>query len=480
MVDVEQLIQRERRFRKLVDISPIGIIVMNEGIIRYVNSFAEEILTNGNRGSVKGDFLTDYIHQDDLDFFKNIITNPEKDSFFFNIHFIRNNAKPIQVEFVYKNIYKNKQTITTVFFKDITLQEETKRRLKETEEKYRLISNNTSDLISIIDCNGVFQYVSPSHEAVLGLSLEKFIGKSVIDFVLGDDRQNFEKLLLEVTKQKQSLMEEIKYKSIDGNEGFSEVRATPIDDASGDVETIVLVARETTERRENEELTRKLDKLSVVGQVAASIAHEIRNPLTSIKGFQQLLEASFIDDKQRFYYDIISKELNKIESFVNKFMKLAHPEVVHFQTFKLKSLLENSFEMIKETAYSSNIKIVTVWDTEKNIKINGQADPLKQAIVNILNNAIEASTENSEIVAEVTTTKNKMVRISIIDHGHGISAERIPHLGTPFYTTREKGIGLGLTISFKVIREHHGSINVKSAEGVGTKVEILLPLSLDD
>ena len=473
--EMERILRSERRFRKLVEMSPVGIIVHKDGVIRYVNSFAEKILTAGGGNSIRGDLLCKYIHSNYHEERTKIISNVGRDSSFFNVHLVRQDGELVHVEIICRNIYKKNQVISTMFFKDITLEEATKRLLRKTEEKYRLISNQTTDLISIIDQEGSLQYVSPSHHTVFGIPLEKFYGEHVINFVHEDDRIEFQKYLNEVTKTKQPLIKEIKFKDIHGNEGFVEVRATPIEDHEGNIETIVLVSRETKERRENEELLRKLDKLSVVGQVASCIAHEIRNPLTSIKGFKQMLEASLIDEKQRFYYEIISTELNKIESFVNKFMKLANPEAIPYEKIKLRSILENSYEITREKAFASNVKIVTDWRTKSNIKINCQTGPLKEVFVNILNNAIEASLKNNEIMVKITSTKNKMVKISIIDEGHGISEERLPHLGTPFYTTKEKGIGLGLTISFKVIREHHGLINVESTEGVGTKIDILLP-----
>lgn len=233
------------------------------------------------------------------------------------------------------------------------------------------------------------------------------------------------------------------------------------------------ISRDITERLETEELLRKSEKLAVVGQLATAIAHEIKNPLTAMKGFMQLLKSTENENNQR-YINIVSSEIERIENITNEFMTVAKPQVVKIQPNDISLLIDQVLILLQPQAMMNNIQIRT--DFTPGIPlVPCEANQLKQVFVNILKNAIESMPMGGEILIQIDKLDNDQIGIRFIDQGCGIPKERIPYLGEPFYSIKEDGIGLGLMICYKIIETHHGKIFIESEVNKGTTVEITLP-----
>jgi PAS domain S-box-containing protein len=228
-----------------------------------------------------------------------------------------------------------------------------------------------------------------------------------------------------------------------------------------------------TEAKESEELLRKSDKLNAVGQLAAGVAHEIRNPLTALRGFVQIIEKSK-EEKHRKYIEIMLSELDRIELIISEFLILAKPQAVNFQKRDIKSLIEHTITLVEPEAIMNNIQIKSEFATNLP-SIKCEQNQLKQVFINLFKNSIEAMSDGGTIKVKVIKENEQQILVRITDQGNGISAERIANLGEPFYTTKEKGTGLGLMVSYKIIQNHKGSISVQSTEGKGTTVDVLLP-----
>jgi len=205
--------------------------------------------------------------------------------------------------------------------------------------------------------------------------------------------------------------------------------------------------------------------------MAAGVAHEIRNPLTSLKGFVQLLQTH--GGKQE-YFSIMLSELNRIEFIISEFLVLAKPQAVVHRLCEIKPLLDHIITLAKTHAIMKNVQIITQY--EPNLPcINAEENQIKQVFLNLLKNAIEAMPNGGEVRVSVRREEQTIV-ISFQDQGCGIPEDRIAKLGEPFYTTKETGTGLGLMVSFKIISHHGGNINVDSKVGVGTTFEVRLPV----
>lgn len=214
------------------------------------------------------------------------------------------------------------------------------------------------------------------------------------------------------------------------------------------------------------------EKLSTAGQLAAGIAHEIRNPLTAINGFMKLLRSSErINDR---YFSIIESELQRIEFIVNELLVLAKPQAKHIsKPFDFLVLLEQVITLMNGQASLKSIKILPVC-TDQSLWVYGEAYQLKQVFINLLKNAMEAMNDGGNIYVQVLTNERD-ARISVQDEGCGMTEDQIKKLGKPFYTTKETGTGLGFMITQNIIHNHGGSIVVESVLNQGTTFTVIIP-----
>ncbi|ENQ3105648.1 PAS domain S-box protein [Bacillus cereus] len=240
-------------------------------------------------------------------------------------------------------------------------------------------------------------------------------------------------------------------------------------------EVFLSISRDITERIKTEELLRKSEKLAVVGQLSTAIAHEIKNPLTAMKGFMQLLK-TVENETNHHYIDIVSSEINRIESITNEFMAIAKPQAVKIQPNDISVLMNQVVMLLEPQALMNNVQMKTeVMSTIPMIHCEG--NQLKQVFINILKNAIESMPTGGEISIQIDLADHNQINIRFIDQGCGIPQERIPYLGEPFYSIKEDGIGLGLMICYKIIEMHQGKIWIESEVNEGTTIEVILPIS---
>jgi diguanylate cyclase (GGDEF)-like protein/PAS domain S-box-containing protein len=354
---------------------------------------------------------------------------------------------------------------------DITERKEVEKALLESERKYRLIAENMTDLIVIFDVNGIIQYASPSHEVMLGHPVSHIEGKSFFNNLHPDEKETQIELFKETVQSKIPRKTDFRMVKRDGSWGEFEIVLTPVVDDSGMVNHIVGVARDITEKKRAEELLGESEKLSLVGELAAGVAHEIRNPITSIKGFFQLFKEGNMKDE---YFDIATREFNRIEEIISGFINLATPQEVELKHIDIKTLVNEVIQILLSEMNLRNIQIFTEFDRELPML---ECDPnqIRQVIINIIKNSMEALPRGGEIHVEVCSDGNELL-MSIEDNGIGMSQDRIDRLGEPFYCTKEKGTGLGIMKCNRIIKEHNGQINFSSKEFVGTTVEVRLPL----
>jgi len=350
------------------------------------------------------------------------------------------------------------------------------RESKDSDRKYRLIAENTSDYILVIQPTHEIQYASPSHARGLGFEPSMYIGQPFEAWFHTNDVEDVNDTVEQVVETCQPRQIQAMYKQNNSGWLAVELKCSPVMAMTGEVESLIVVLRDITERQQAEELARKTDKLSVVGQLAAGVAHEIRNPLTAIKGFLQLMKNQIVNVK---YYDIMWSEMNRIEFIISEFLILSKPQVVQYQSCDITELLESIIVLFEGQALLHNLIIVKNF-AEDLPKIRCEKNQLKQVFINILKNAMESMQYGGEIHVVVDVldglgfdTENVVIQFR--DEGCGIPTDRLPKLGEPFYTTKEKGTGLGLMVSYNIIEEHKGKLYVTSELGQGTTVEIVLP-----
>lgn len=230
------------------------------------------------------------------------------------------------------------------------------------------------------------------------------------------------------------------------------------------------------EREQNFERMGQQQHLATIGQIAASIAHDIRNPLTSIQGFVQLIEKNERSGNYQSYFQIIRSEITRIDNLLREVLMLSKSHTVDtnsWDTVHLDSLLDRLILLMEPDAWKSNIQIHL--QIIKAPVVRGSEDKLQQVFMNLLRNAIEAISENGRVDIILNEIDHTAV-IQFQDTGTGIEEGNQPHLFTPFFTTKGEGTGLGLSICQSIIKANDGEITVRNLPVKGAEFTVTLPI----
>jgi signal transduction histidine kinase len=223
------------------------------------------------------------------------------------------------------------------------------------------------------------------------------------------------------------------------------------------------------------ELTLQSTYLSNVGQLAAGIAHEIRNPLTTIKGFIQLIKPYLVEIEKEEYANIALDEIERANKILFQFLNAAKPQVNETKLVNVNQLLQEISILFEGEASLRNIMIKTKLAAESPYLLVDEQQ-LKQVLVNLVKNAMEAISSTDGIISLVTEVINEQVRISIKDNGCGMNEETMSKIYTPFYSTKTTGTGLGLSICNQIIHQFGGRMDINSQLNEGTTFLVCLPL----
>ncbi len=218
------------------------------------------------------------------------------------------------------------------------------------------------------------------------------------------------------------------------------------------------------------------EKLALVGELAAGMAHEIRNPLTAIKGFSQLLKSKdkYAGDKE--ILELVDDSVDHIEGIVRETLLLAKPQKMEIKAVNLQNIIEETYKFMLNQAVLKEINF-KLEDTDLPMFVKGDEIHLKQVLVNIVKNSIEATPKDGQIIIQLRQTDKRTAKITVNDTGIGIKAEVFDKIGTPFFSTKSGGTGLGLSVCHRIVVEHRGVLKIQSKPGKGTTVEIELLVS---
>ncbi|WP_127586093.1 PAS domain-containing sensor histidine kinase [Paenibacillus koleovorans] len=407
-----------------------------------------------------------------LDFFRQAVSGAAQE---FMGRILHKNGSMLDARIYFLPIQVERETLGVYgIAKDITEEKRLLENLRSSREQHRLIEENTFDLFFRLDLEGQILYISPSCERMLGYKQEEMLGLDSKGFVHPDDLSYMiETFDSQQARGSESTLHSFRFIHKNGSYVWMESMNTLIRDIhSGEVTSMLSVARDITVRKEAEELMLRSEKLLMAGQLAAGIAHEIRNPLTSIKGFLQLL-SSQLRDKQD-YIGIMRSELNRIEAITSELLLLAKPHAKSFRELDVRELLRQVASIMEPQAILNNVVIELICGNEP-LPIQCDENQLKQVFINFVKNAIEAMPAGGQIQVRIER-KQQLAVVSVQDQGCGIPEERLASIWQPFFTTKEKGTGLGLMVSYSIIENHHGTIQVASRQGIGSTFVIQLPI----
>lgn len=315
------------------------------------------------------------------------------------------------------------------------------------------IEETAYDVYSIWDEFGKLVYITKSIEYLLGYNQEEIRGISWKDLLNEEDANMLKENFNKHSDEKQSFNINIRHK----NERYIWCECTigrNFDHKKNKL-YFMCTLKDITDKKEVEEMMIRSEKMSIAGQLAAGVAHEIRNPLTAIKGFLQLLQAGI--NRKEEYYKIIIDEIEKMETITSEMLFISKPLTDYQQEESVIQMIDDVIILLGAQAKIKDIKLIH--NEPKDSFIYCDKSQVKQVLLNLIKNAIEAMDDSGSIIIN-HSTKESYVEINIIDEGEGIPEEIIHKLGEPFFTTKESGTGLGLMITKQILKRHNATINI--------------------
>lgn len=352
---------------------------------------------------------------------------------------------------------------------------------------YGMILDNIDRAVIAFDREGRITLFNPAAEALMECSSRQVLGKRYQDLF-----KNQETLLYLVRVALQE------GRSITDDEGLSLTRpnssplpvnayTAPIFAQGGHQDGAVMIIRDLSRIKDLEGTLRRADRLSMLGTLAAGLAHEIKNPLGGIKGAAQLLSMEISGDSSlQEYTQIMIKEAERINMIIEELMDLGNPREPEIGEVDLARAMNDIVLLQKEAARSQNIDFKLRLDPSIP-PVQGDENLLTRLFLNLIKNAREAIARDGTVMIETRIASNyhltgpgrrssPMVDIIISDTGCGIDSQEMERIFTPYFTTKSKGSGLGLAISQKIIEDHNGLLKIESTPGEGTTITVSLPL----
>ncbi|WP_062050520.1 ATP-binding protein [Bacillus sp. JCM 19034] len=341
---------------------------------------------------------------------------------------------------------------------------------------HQLILDSINEGIFGFNPEGKIVFWNRASEKMLGCKQEEMIGRGFKEVILklkGEMDEATNRFLQAINNGGTLQARDDQFYRKDGQRFDVEYTVNPIYEKAYYKGTVVIF-KDVTELKKSQEFMQNSEKLSLVGQMAAGIAHEIRNPLTSLKGFLQLIQSG--ESAKKIYYTIMSEEFSRIEIILNELLLLAKPQVKHVENHNLNQILTQVKSILEPQCIIENVQIKTVLSNVP-LYVKCDENELKQVFINLIKNGIDAMPNGGVITLRTKLHAGEAI-VEVVDQGVGISEDKLEKLGQPFYTTKEKGTGLGLMVTYGIIENLGGHVQVKSKLYSGTTFQITLPISL--
>ena len=337
----------------------------------------------------------------------------------------------------------------------------------------RIVESIRSGVITT-DLQGNIYTFNAAAEEITGYHVADVLGKDASIF-FGDMTERIPDSMRAATSGRASPRFEADCLAPDGlvlRLGFS---ISPLFAESGETSGMVITFQDLTDVRALEETSRRQDRLAAVGRLAASIAHEIRNPLAAMRGSIQMLRGEMdVNSEQAQLMDIILRESDRLNNIVADYLNYARPRPAQLNRVDVCALIRETFALLRNSAELSDAQVLEDDLPEQSVFAKGDPEQLKQVCWNVARNALRAMPDGGTFRISLTRPEPDRMRISFIDNGCGMPPEQVERLFEPFSSTTG-GTGLGLSIVYQIIRDHNGTINVRSRQGEGTTITVELP-----
>lgn len=343
---------------------------------------------------------------------------------------------------------------------------------------YEAMVQNSIDSICTIDLDLKITNFNLAAQKMFGYTVKEVLGREITLIAVPEGLRKMKEDLKRIKSGEEVLTRDVQRQKKDGKVIDVSLSLSPIRDDQGQIIGIMGSHRDITELKQVEAEMKRLDGLNLIGQIAASIAHEIRNPMTTVRGFLQLLgsKPDLLDYKN--YFELMIEELDRTNSIITEFLSLSRNTPIELKMQNLNAIFNKLLPMLQADALKNEHIIIVELEEIPDFEMNEQE--IRQVILNLARNGFEAMAAGGAITIK-TYLENDQAVIAISDQGAGIPPEVLKNIGKPFLTTKDNGTGLGLAVSYNIVHRHGGTINIETGTE-GTTFAIKLPFmrSADD
>ncbi len=400
---------------------------------------------------------------------------------------------------IYYNIFLNSCAFYLVAFLSSYLSESLRRthqRLRETSHDltelqtfhHNILQSMHSGLFTT-DLQGKITSYNHAAELITGYALSEVYGRDINELFPEVDKMQFIHSSSDAWRFVSRV--ETTMHTKDNSTVYLGLSISPLLDNTTKVSGLIGIFQDLTELKDMEEQVARADRLAAIGQLAAGVAHEIRNPLASISGSIQMLKTeSSLSEENKALMDIIIRESQRLDHILTDFLLYARPRNMTFaKSDLLHEVIVSTIGLLKQDHRFPKDRISLTIDSAPNVpKVVCDVQQLQQVFWNLLLNAVQAMPDGGSLTIRTRVEKieewelepqhpDYAAVVSICDTGKGMDEDEVHHIFHPFYTTKQNGTGLGLAIVHSIINNHHGTIRVKSAPDEGTTIDLILPLN---
>ncbi len=347
------------------------------------------------------------------------------------------------------------------------------RALREAKTLNELIIESAADGVISVDINGCVTMINPAGESITGYRKKELIGRPYVEFFVHTD---FNSPVLDTLERGiDHVALEVNFPGKERTIQIS-VSTSQLHNAQGETVGALVIFTDLTAAKEVQRRIEQAERLATLGELMAGVAHEVRNPLTAISGFVQLLKEGEKDPQRLEYTHTVLKEVRSINRVIQQLLDFARPQPSFHQEVMLNQIINESLILVKTRGLEARIDFHVNLEPELT-EIHADAELLKQVVLNLLINAVQSINAKGEINITTRSLANGRQEIRIKDSGCGIPETIRTKIFDPFYTTKSSGTGLGLSISQRIVASHGGDIMVESELNQGSTFIIILPVT---
>ncbi len=379
-----------------------------------------------------------------------------------------------------------------ITFADVTSEREATRRIQESEARYRLLADNIADLVSRRTLDHRFEYVSPSHELVLGWTSDDLIGRSAFDYLHPDDRERVRPALATLGSGSTSPQLVLRVRHKQGHYVWLESIAKPIHNETGEMIAYQISARDVSARHALEEQLRQSQKMEAMGRMASGIAHDFNNLLTVMRASAEVLEdAALTELDRREVQREMQHAIERASALTSQLLTFSRGRPSEPEQLRLASLVQNAIPLLARLA-GAGVEVDVIVDVDaQSALIDAESVQVEQVLFNLVANARDAMAAGGQVRVSCGVTQfaealphahgviepGRYVTLCVKDSGSGMDDAVLARLFEPFFTTKPVGVGTGLGLStvFGIVKQARGAIAVESKLGAGTAVTVYWP-----